>query len=115
METSTKKLDLTTFEFPKVSGIDMAFPTLKTIPSLLDEAKARGFMDTETPYNTLVSKLFFNGGKVVFKKGVDEEFRKRVWLYVRAFLGSWEPKHEHKEAICAMLLSEICEPELAKS
>jgi hypothetical protein len=29
-------------------------------------------------------------------------------------MNSWEPKHEEKEAICALIMSEILEPKLAK-
>lgn len=114
MKTETEKLDLKTFEFPKVTGVDMAFPTFNTIPELLNEAKDRGFFNDSNPYCRLFSKLFFSGGKVVFKKDIDEQVKLRIWSYLRSFMGSFAPKHEHKEAICAMLLSEICEPELAK-
>lgn len=108
----TKNLDLTTFEFPKVTGVDFVFPTFNTIPELLEEAKLRGFYDDNNPYCKMFSTLFFRGGKPVFKKDIDEEFRKRAWAYLRSFMGSFSPKHEHKEAICAMLLSELVEPEL---
>lgn len=102
-------MDLTKFEFPKVSGIDMAFSTFKTDAKLLEEAKERGFYNGSTPYNSLFSKLFFSGGTVNFKNNVDEEFKKSAWAYCRSFMGSFEPKHEEKEAICAMLMSELLE------
>lgn len=104
------KIDLTTFEFPKTSGVDVVFPTFKTIKELLDEAKERGFYNGSTPYNKLFSNLFFSGGKINFKKNVNEDFKNKAWPYCRAFMGSWEPKHEEKEAICAMLMSELLEP-----
>lgn len=104
-------MNLQEFEFPKVTGADMAYPTFDTIPALLDEARARGH-DRGGPYSDLASALFFRGGKVKFRKDVPEDYRKRVWAYVRAFMGSFAPKHEHKTAICALLLSEIVEPEL---
>lgn len=109
---TNEKLDLTKFKFPEVSGIDTAFPTFRTIPELLEEAEKRGFYNDNNPYCRLFSKLFFNGGKVVFKKDLDPDFQKRGWSYCRSFMGSFEPKHEHKEAICAMLMSELLEPEL---
>ena len=107
-------MDLKTFEFPKVAGADMAFPTFKADKKLLEEAKERGFYNGNTPYNSLFSTLFFNGGKVKFKKKVDEEYQKRAWAYCRAFMGSWDPKHEEKEAICALIMSEIVEHEVVK-
>lgn len=100
-------LNLRKFAFPKVSGLDMAFSTFRTDPDLLAEAKRRGFYNGHTPYNALFSKLFFEGGKVDFKKDVPDEFKNAAWPYVRAFMGSFEPKHEEKEAISAMLLSEL--------
>lgn len=110
MKTETA-YDLTKHQFPKVDGIDIAFPTFHTDKILLEEAERLGFGDHYNPYNKLFSKLFFSGGKVTFKQGLDEDFKKRVWNYLRAFMGSYSPKHEHKEAICAYLLSHICEPE----
>jgi len=103
-------MDLTKFQFPKVSGLDMAFSTFKTDKTLLEEAKERGFYDGHTPYNRLFSKLFFGGGQVKFKENIDEEFKKNAWAYCRSFMSSFEPKHEEKEAICALLMSELLEP-----
>ena len=107
-------MDLKEFNFPEVTEAQMIFPTAKTDPDLLAEAGKRGFYNGNTPYNNLFSTLFFNGGKVVFRKDVDDAFIARVWPYLQAFMGSWEPKHEEKEAICAMLLSETVEPEVGK-
>lgn len=100
-------MDLKEFSFPVPTPVDMAFPTFDTIPELLDEAKERGFLDGDKPANDLFSKLFFNGGSVNFKQDIDEEYKKRVWHYLRCFMGSFSPKHEHKEAVCAMLMDEI--------
>lgn len=105
-------MDLKTFEFPEPSMADSVFPTFRTIPELLEEARERGFYNGSTPYNKLFSKLFFEGGKIQYKPDVDEEFLIRAWTYCRTFMGSFEPKHEHKEAICAMLMSEVLLPNL---
>lgn len=107
-------MDLKTFKFPEVTGLDMAFSTFRAIPELLAEAKEKGFYCKSTEYNKLFSSLFFSGGKVKFKKSIDDDFKNKAWNYCRAFMGSWEPKHEEKEAICALIMSEILEPELAK-
>ncbi len=108
-------MDLISYKFPEVSGLDMAFSTFKTDKNLLAEAKDRGFYNGHTPYNKLFSSLFYEGGKIKFKKGLNEEFKNKAWKYCRSFMGSWEPKHEEKEAICAMLMSELLEPTLDKS
>jgi hypothetical protein len=94
-------MNLTKFEFPK--------DAMNTNKELLAEAKERGFYNGRTKYNKLFSTLFFSGGSVDFKKDIDEDFRKNAWQYCRKFMGSWSPKHEEKEAICAMIMSEIIE------
>ena len=111
-------MDLKEFDFPKYdtyTQADIAFSTLKTDPKLLEEAKERGFYGGRTQYNTLFGEIFYNGGKIKWKEGVEEEFRKNVYLYFKCLIRSFDPKHEEKEAICAMLLSEIVEPELDKA
>ena len=108
-------MDLKTYNFPEVSGIDMAFSTLKTDKALYEEAKKRGFDNYSNPYCLLFSELFFKGGKVEFKKDLDEDFKKRAWTYCRSFMSSFEPKHEEKEAICALIMSELLEPQTSKA
>ena len=107
-------MDLKEFKFPEVSKVDMAFPTFGTIPELLEEAVKRKFYNGNTEYNKLFSAIFFSGGKVKFKKGLDKEFVERAWAYCSSLMGSYTPKHEEKEAVCAMIMSEILEPELEK-
>jgi hypothetical protein len=96
-------MDLTKFNFPEND---------LTNKDLLAEAKERGFYNGHTPYNKLFSTLFYSGGKVKFKENVDKDFIKKAWGYCRFFMGSWSPKHEEKEAICALLMSETLEPNL---
>lgn len=113
MEAATR-LDLKTFDFPRVTGVDIVFPTFDTIPELLQEAKTRGFDKSGNPYCELFRQLFYTGGKVKFKEGIDEEFKNGAWAYLNVLIGSYAPRHEDKESVCAMLLSELVEPELDK-
>jgi len=77
---------------------------------LLEESVKRGFgAGNYTPYNKLFSQLFFRGGKLNFKNDIDEGFKGRALPYLKSFMSSFEPKHEEKEAICALLLSELVE------
>ena len=103
------KMDIKQYEFPELSKADVLFPTIRTDKNLLEEAKERGFYNGHTPYNDLFSDLFFNGGKINFKKNLDKEFKAKALPYLKAFMQSFEPKHEEKEAICALLLSELVE------
>jgi hypothetical protein len=100
-------MDLKKYGFPRITSTNMAFSMIKTCPKLLKEAKGRGFYGGNGDYNSLFSELFFNGGKLNLKKDLDEDFKSKALPYLRSFMGSFEPKHEEKEAICAMLLSEL--------
>lgn len=102
-------MKLIDYKFPEISQIEMDFSTIKTCSTLLKEAKDRGFYGGNTPYNKKFSELFFNGGNVEFKSGINPEYKNAAWNYCKAFMRSWEPRHEEKEAICAMLMSEIIE------
>jgi len=102
-------MDLSKFEFLAVTEVDLAFPTFGTDERLLEEAKKRGFYGGKTPYNKLFDEMFFRGLKspLKYKDGLDPEWVTRVARYTRALMRSYAPKHENKEAVCAMLLSEI--------
>lgn len=108
-------MNLTEFNFPSLTGVDLAFSTIRTDKTLLAEAKERKFYGGHTPYNRLFTQLFFKGGQVQFKEGLNEEFKIKAWKYCRALMTSFEPQHEEKEAICAMLMSELLEPELKEA
>jgi hypothetical protein len=114
MTTETKEkegLDLRTFPWPKVTAADVVFPTADTDSKLLKEAERRGYSiyngGNDKPGNKMFSTLFYEGGRVIYREDVPEEHRKNVWAYLRSYMGSWAPKHEHKHAVCAMLLDEI--------
>ena len=98
-------MDVTKFNFPKVDWLD----DLKADKDLLKEAKARGFYNGHTVYNKLFSKLFFKGGKVKLKENLDENFKAAAWPYCRILMQSFSLGHNEKEAICALLFSELLE------
>lgn len=100
-------MNIKQFNFPKLSEADIAFSVLTTNKELLNEATKRGFYNDHTPYNKLFSTLFFSGGALNFKKDIDNEFKSKATPYLKAFMISMEPQHEEKEAVCAMLLSEL--------
>jgi hypothetical protein len=90
----------------EVTGLEIAFggDMKKLLPPLneIPEEFKRG----RTKWNDIVSTWFFRGLKNIKckpKEGIDE---KAALQHVRAIMASWEPKHEHKEAGCAYLLSE---------
>ena len=101
-------LDLKAYPWPKVTGADIAFPTFNTDPKLLAEATRRGYDDyPEKPGVKMFTTLFYSGGRILYREDVPKEHLENVRAYLRSFMGSWAPKHEHKTAICGMLLDEI--------
>jgi hypothetical protein len=112
-----------TFAWPKVTGTENVtpltfarsrgrrFPTRDTDQALLKEATRRGYSlysgGNAKPGNKMFQTLFYKGGRIQYREDVPEEHRNNVYAYLRSFMGSFAPKHEHKHAICAMLLDEI--------
>lgn len=96
---------------PEISDLDVAFgvDALKWMPPMDEipaEFKVQGFGPKSPEWNRIVSRWFFNGlpatTKFVAKDGVDGKAALRV---IKATMGSFEPKHEHKEACCAYMLA----------
>lgn len=96
---------MSTFKPQEVSQAELAFggDMAKLLPlytQIPDEFKRGG-----GKWNKLASTWFFRGIKNVVwtpKPGIDEGMALR---HIKAILSSWEPKHEHKEAGVAYLLS----------
>lgn len=105
-------MNLIKYKFPELTKFDEVFSTLPTDKKLLSEAMARGFYEGDTEYNDTFNKIFFNteGMKVTFKPGVDRVFLEKAWKYCKCLMKSFEPKQQEKEAVCAMLMSELILP-----
>ena len=92
-------------EIPEINGLDTAFGNIQHLPPVSQIPEK--FQNHETPWCVLVSLWFFNGlpKETDFhpKEGVDPIKALRA---IAAIMRSFEPKHEHKEAGCAFLLSE---------
>ena len=98
---------------PDLTGADVAFGGIKHMPKYEDVPA--NFKKSYDPHCKAVASWFFSGAKgapngltidgVTFtaKPGVDANKALRA---IKAVLGSFEPKHEHKEAACAYMLSE---------
>ncbi len=93
------------FPIQEVSDITLAFPA--NVSSLMPKSIPEEFYrHPGTKWNKLFSDWFFNGLsslKLVPKEGVDE---KKALRHIRAIMGSFEPKHEEKEAAIAYLFSQ---------
>ena len=89
-----------------VTDADVAFPArvAHLMPAYADIPKE--FKVDSTKWNQLVTDWFFSGLTnlaLTPKDGVDKT---KALRHLKCILGSFEPKHEHKEAAVAYLLSE---------
>jgi hypothetical protein len=99
---------------PELTAADVAFGGIKHMPKY-ETLPADFKRHNGNDYVKAVSAWFFDGAKPLpngiaidgkmftAKAGVDPVKALRA---IRAVLGSFEPKHEHKEAACAFMLSE---------
>lgn len=93
-------------EIPERTNIDVAFPTedLRWLP--MEKIPAE-FKSGGNKWAQIASRWFFQGlpggTEFVPKDGVDVH---KAMMALRCALGSFEPKHQHKEAAVAYMLSE---------
>ena len=89
-----------------VDGRSMAFSgDMKKLLPAWDDIPT-DFKDWNNKWSRIIAQWFFrglDGATFMPKKGVDQ---KKALAHIQAILQSWEPKHEHKTAGCAYLLSE---------
>ena len=88
-----------------VTALDMVFGPLNLneyLPSMAEIPEE--FQPWNNPWQELVSKWFFSGLKESPKpkEGINST---AALAHIRVILGSFEPKHEHKTAGCAYLMS----------
>ena len=94
---STKAGGITFIPIPVFTELDAAFGARRK-----DFIEDYHSVDVPRKYRDLMSDLFFNGGKVPpFAADID---RKAAMMALRAWLRSFDPKHESKEATVAYAL-----------
>jgi hypothetical protein len=98
--------NLTTIEIPELTDIDVAFPAsaLDWMPPM--EEIPDEFKDRSNEWCKIASSWFFFGlpknVKFYPREGVDPAKAVRA---IQATLGSYAPRHQHKEAAVAYMLS----------
>lgn len=102
---TTEKIDLSKYPFPKVGGIDMAFPTFYAPKDLVAYANTLDLRKAEREFR----RLFYEGGKVNLKPDVKGTWKEHAWRFCRALMGSFAPSHEDKTAVCALIINECLE------
>lgn len=89
-----------------VSGADMAFGP-RSMARMMPSYAELCALDVPSEWQSFVGGWFFRGLKAEVvdalkaRDGIDKSAALR---HVRSVLGSWEPKHEHKELGCAYLM-----------
>lgn len=93
-------------DVPEIEDVDVAFPAraLEWMPPM--ESIPQEFKERGTEWNGVMSVWFYRGlpAEVAFfpKQGVDPQKAIRA---IQATLGSYAPKHQHKMAATAYMLS----------
>lgn len=106
---------------PEIDRVSVAFGDIKHMPKY--DALPKEFQDWQyNPHCKAVGSWFYSGAKPIqggiklgddvykAKPGVDAG---KALAAIKAVLGSWEPKHEHKIAACGYMLSEWFEKSTA--
>jgi len=103
-------MDLNTF--PKVDSTQITCGQIPEMKEWIKKAANAGFRENwhNNNFCKLVSNLFYKGGDFPKKKkGIDEEIYLNGFRYFRCWLGSFNPKHEDKIAVCGYVVSLICD------
>ena len=95
-------MDLSTYKFPKVTKVDLVFPAFNAPKELVEEAEKRNPKRGMKKFN----ELFYSGGKIKLQSDVEGTWKENAIMYARALMGSWAPKHEHKELVVGMIFEE---------
>lgn len=95
-------MDLSTYKWPKVTQVDLVFPTFDTTKELVEEAEKRNPQKGIKKFN----ELFYKGGKIELKEYVAGTWKHDALMYARALIGSFAPKHEHKKLVVGMIFEE---------
>ena len=101
-------MNLSEYDWPEVTGVEMVFCTFQVPPELLKEARDQGYYRGNKKGNKMFSQLFYGGGELLHKKNL-QEWQKKALTWCLAFMRSWNPKHEEKDAIASMILEECLE------
>lgn len=90
---------------------DMAFSNVRHAEAVARGGKETGFYNGHTPANKLFSAWFFKGLDRTpnFKPGIDKKKAQRAMNWAVCYMRSFAPKHEHKEAVCALIFDAALE------
>lgn len=90
-------------EMPAVSDADIAFGGYpeEWFLSVMEDNKKE---EIPEKYVSRFSTLFFSGGRITYRNDISEEEKIKALRLLKAIMGSFKPKHEHKEIVCAHII-----------
>lgn len=91
----------------EVSELEIAFGgNLDILMPRMEEIPAEFHRHAGTKWNDMFSTWFYKGISRSLLVPKDETIDQQMAMeHLAAIMGSWQPKHEHKEAACAYLMS----------
>ena len=95
-------MNLSEYKFPDVTKVDLAFSSFSVPKDLLEEAQKRNPEKGIEKFN----ELFYTGGKITLQDDVVGTWKEKAFAWCKAMMRSFEPKHEHKEIVAAMIFEE---------
>lgn len=100
------------FPFVQISQAQAAFGNIPNYSEVLEACPKEFFSNRYNEWSEFAMKIFFKGltkdefAQLVFKSN-DANVQTAQLTYLQAWLGSYVPRHEDKEAVCGWLLSEM--------
>ena len=94
-------------DFPEVSDADVAFGGYPK--DWFKKVLTNGIEDKDRKWNDLFIRLFFEGGSVPVNREYPKEYTDKGLRMLKAVMGSFEPAHEDKKVVCAVILKNLCE------
>ncbi|NPV00020.1 MAG: hypothetical protein HPY53_01440 [Brevinematales bacterium] len=92
-------------DFPEVTDVEIAFGGYpkEWFKKILDDNHTGDFNEMET----LFSNLFYHGGNIPVNKKLPKDYISKGIRLLKAIMGSFAPKHEEKERVCAVILKAL--------
>lgn len=97
-------------QFPDLEEIYVGFGKypIEWFQKALEQAHTEGMTGyNQTKWEKRVSLLFFKGGELRLNLSLDTDYLRKGKALFLAIAGSYRPKHEHKTAVCALILKNI--------
>ena len=107
-------------DIPEVSNLEAAFGLDEgKYDALIAEYNRRDALGTQRrsyvkDAQSVAARLFYSGGRLVVRDGVDPERATACRRLLKAALISFHPDHYDKMAVCGMIIEEFCDIEAMK-